>query len=513
MKTFSMWKMMSFALIVSALLFAACDTNDTQDVKGSVDANASAIPSPAVEVKATDFGVVLAWNLIDDANSYTIFRKADGEGEIQIDTRNNGNVNKTTGKIYYQDFVSNDLNSVQPNTKYTYTVIATPVSGGRAHGKTSKSVTTGAFKEQGYKLVKPTDVSFTLDADKGVISGTITPSADNEAVSGYWIWFSRDNATYIQLNNNDNGVWVSYPNTAFQVEWTTGYQQDGTYTAYVSAGFGGDDGYYKSSDTIVSEEQKFENLFLSNASFYNNDTFPIYPAGTGRIDNYYASFSVRGLKEGVAYKIQRATVDKATGNTGDYADVSLKKPATSGFVDVQPADWELDLVGHPALDSFQDRSLPAIAAQYKYRLVATKGSQTQYKETSVSVNPLNEVYPEISVSKGTLANGNTPYTITARVSYTGLLGANDKLVVYYTGKTDASSKGYTNKLEFTKTQLETAGGTPQTINLPSAGSGTIYLQAQLEFADGTKRNVSYMSGDVYSYNTDSVSGNTIYGLD
>jgi hypothetical protein len=92
---------------------------------------------------------------------------------------------------------------------------------------------------------------------------------------------------------------------------------------------------------------------------------------------------------------------------------------------------------------------------------------------------------------------NNAYSVTPSFGYKGILGAADKLVVYYMTGSSPSQGPYAAALSFTKAELEAATVTPKTLTIFKATSAynSAYVQAWLEFADGTKENVSSIYGD------------------
>jgi hypothetical protein len=276
--------------------------------------------------------------------------------------------------------------------------------------------------------------------------------------------------------------------------------------------------YFKDSDfAATSEGEKFEDLFgdnwNANANVYPYITPITNTAGTLTGLAVPIVFSGTG-KPDVAYTVERATVD-AAGNAGDYDKVSVYKDVSSTGT---TGDLTADILGNLPYSLVYDKILPATGGKYKYRIKATKGTLTQTKEISyglgvdvVTVDPLN--YVDVMTIEIVLVDAegtDKKYNITPKLTYKGVLQANDKLVIYYVkgSDTDIYKNGPYKKaqsISFSKTELEAATG--KDLSIPKAeGDEYAYVQAYFEFADGRERkNVTVSSsGDgiafINSYN-------------
>jgi hypothetical protein len=203
---------------------------------------------------------------------------------------------------------------------------------------------------------------------------------------------------------------------------------------------------------------------------------------------------------------------------GDYAAVTLSKyPGSDTPLDA--GDLTPDFLGNLPVSTVYDRTLPATdGAKYSYRVKAVKGTDTQYKTASSqpTVNAKTYIRGSISVAaKGGVtpapaAVGNTTYAITPEITYKDALQTGDKLVLYWVrGDYEIYRNGpylETNKVEFTKAQLE--AGTAQTLTVP-ANTNTgeyLYVQAYLVFADGTRQNVQQYASFSWNYSSWSYTG-------
>jgi hypothetical protein len=128
----------------------------------------------------------------------------------------------------------------------------------------------------------------------------------------------------------------------------------------------------------------------------------------------------------------------------------------------------------------------------------------------------------ISLAAAAAGTNTQTYAVTPSVSYKGALQTGDKLVFYYV-KGDSSGYLYQTgpygkaSIEFSKADIEALTVTPKTLVVPKAATdagASAFVQAYIEFADGTTQNVStWTGGGVYNtgtYYPDGYSGPSIY---
>jgi hypothetical protein len=298
---------------------------------------------------------------------------------------------------------------------------------------------------------------------------------------------------YVYLYLNDSSVTNTYTSlgeTKASFNWTS--QTEGEYTARVTAYIPGSSPYFKNSDYAASAKQKYEALFDSSSGYpYASGPQPITTNGTLTGFSVQISFN-NSAKPSVTYAVERTPVD-AAGNAGTYAAVSTLYASATGTTALTAADLTADVLGLLKYSSVYDKSLPATAGKYKYRVKATKGTVTQTKEISstVTVDPRNYTYvSSISIGAATGTNPKT-YAVTPSVSYKDALQTGDKLVIYYAkGAYGVYQTGpYTKGIEFSKDELEAA--TAKELKIPKIASDNYaYMKAYLEFADGSCELVS-----------------------
>jgi hypothetical protein len=508
-------------LLAFILVFSACE-NSLVEVEGTV--GISSQEAPVVTATAVKGGILLEWPPIIGA-SYNVWRKAGDTAPFQLDSDYLSR-DEATGKYRYFDLVSDD-NELIANTAYTYTVTA---SGSyKTMASTEVTATPSDIPAKGTKLAPVTGVTLALNQD----ANTITVSWAEPAAgipAGYSIRVYRDGA-YV------TGGVSYFGQTSATIGWGLSDQTDGEYTARVTttqdpSGYDSNT-YFKDSDIAVSATgQRFEALFYvddygsTSLPSINNSSATAF-LGTGdnsdRIAGFYAtiSFSSFRAKPGVIYSLERATVDAATGNDGTYDEVTLSTTGATATA-LPTGALTADVLGNlpvTAMSPVYDRGLPATAGKYQYRIKAVKGSVTQTKEISTTVTA--STYSAISSSSISIATATgtdtKTYAVTPALSPKGALQAGDKLVFYYVkGASGVYETGpYTKSIEFTKADLEATTVTAKNLVITKGtDDDAAYVQAYIEFADGSKRSVSSnitVSGGVSgtTYYTDG-SGNSIY---
>ncbi|MDR2445873.1 MAG: hypothetical protein LBD58_01065 [Treponema sp.] len=481
------YKLVFGALLAATLVLAGCE--DGADLNATV--NFPAIKAPNVTATAIQDGVKLEWDTDIDAASYVVYRRQDGGLDSVVTS--NPSIDPVTGKKYVNDQQNASSNSVKANTKYTYTVRANPSSAHKESATKEVTVTTGAaFLAKGAELDPPAAVAIELLPDSNEIKATVTPGAHADLARGYWVSIYRD-GQYV------GGAWINYLETTGVYNWTPDKQISGTYTGRALTQNAEPETFYTSSKTIESAEKVFESLFGTDFSIDGWVDYVV--TGTGAtvttVVNYSAAISLSGLKPGVTYSVERAPANKLGYATGDYATVTLSKLVNADYTAATADDLTPDHLGN--VGNFYDRTLPAEAGFYVYRIKAVKGGTTQYRPKDgvlLSVDPKQYVsnIVEISVAaKDVAAAGVTKYAVTPSLDYKNILPDGSKLVIYWV-KGDYSSYQYgkySNTIEFSKAELEAATVAPKSIDVPDAGTGSyVYAQAYLEFADGTRKSLS-----------------------
>jgi hypothetical protein len=481
-------------LLTLALIFTACDTSATE-VEGTV--GISSQDTPDVTPTAVKGGVLLEWNPILDA-TYVVWRKESGEDVPEAIRLGSppSQQNPKTGKVYYLDLVSDD-NELEDETEYIYTVIAR--GNLKTDAKAEVRVTTGDIPAKGEKLAAVSGVTLVLDQEAEEITVSWTEPAGEPAdvvPSQYYIVVSSPN-----FNSN---TLVSFGETSASFPWSSSQQFDGEYTAWVVAtSYNGSSTYFKQSD-IAASKQQFVALFGSG----NPSIGSIQPIiTTNTITGFTASITFGGVKPEVVYSVERADIE-----TGTYAVRSVYDDPNS-LTALPPADLTgrvtegslpQDVVGipHPTV---YDKGLE-LGKTYKYRIKATKGTATQFREISstVTTDPRNYSFPSITIGAATTSGNNQRYAVTPSI-YKNALQTGDKLVIYYVKGNSSSypynlyQDTYTKGIEFNKTELEAATG--KNLDIPQVtGDDVAYVQAYIVFADGrTPQNVtSYNGGGVNS---------------
>jgi hypothetical protein len=480
-------------LLAFALIFTACETS-TLEVEGTV--GISGQEAPAVTAAVVKGGVLLEWNPIMDAN-YTVWRKesAGGADAIQLaDYISSNSQDPKTGKFRYVDLVGDD-NELKPNIEYTYTVTASGTSKTTARGEAR--ATPADIPAKGAKLAPVSGVTLVLDqdAEKATVSWTEPAGA---VPSRYSISVYRDGSSV-------NSTSVSFGETSATLNWTSYNQTDGEYAAYVQAVdlySSGGSSYFKESDFAVSAGQKFEALFGGGGGPYASIQSPITDTNSN-ITGFAAYISFGGAKPGVTYTVDRAPAD-AAGNAGTYAAVSVYKN-TADTTALTAADLTADVLGNLPNSTVYDKSLPAAAGKYKYRIKAVKGTVTQTKEihSAVTVDPRSYAGSlSISLGAATAGAGTPPpqtYAVTPGLAYKGALQAGDRLVIYYVKGSSSNlyeTGPYIQGIEFSKAELEAAAVVAKDLVIPKTdGDSYAYAQAYIVFADGrAPRNLSSASG-------------------
>ncbi|MDR1219015.1 MAG: hypothetical protein LBK73_05330 [Treponema sp.] len=491
------YKLVFVALLAATLALAGCDN----DLNATV--NFPAIKAPDVTATAITDGVKLEWSTDIDAEGYTVFRR-EGNGEdisIAYSGQNGGiHTDPSTGKYYVRDLQNLSLSSVKAGVTYTYTVKAAPVSFHKESAQKEVTVTTGTpFLARGAELDPPAAVAIELLPESNIIKVTVTPGAHGDVADGYWVSIRRDDS-YM------GGAWIDYLQTTGEYAWPLTQQSSGTYTAWAQTGGNDDFNPFYTASKLISAEEKFESLFGTNFSLNLQVDDPVVGEGANASTAIYysASISLNNLKPGVAYSVERAPANKQRYATGDYAAVTLSKPADNGYIAATAGDLTTDHLGNLKV-SLYDRTLPAETGYYVYRVKAVKGDATQYKSKDgyfLSVDPQEIAAQTIRISvgaKNTATAGVTNYAVTPSIYYKNILPSDGKLVIYWVkgNSYDNSyqSGKYNDKIEFTKAELEAATVTPKTISVPDAATSdltyySVYAQAYVEFADGVRKNIS-----------------------
>ncbi|MDR0707766.1 MAG: hypothetical protein LBF60_07820 [Treponema sp.] len=485
------YKFVFGALLAATLVLVSCE--DGAELNATV--NFPAIEAPNVTATAIQDGVKLEWDTDIDAGSYVIYRRQAGGLDSRLSLT--PSTDPATGKLYVRDQQNASSSSVKANATYTYTVKAVPVSDHKESAAKEVTVATGtSFLPKGAELDPPAAVAIELLPDSNEIKATVTPpDAHADLARGYWVSILRD-GDYI------GGAWINYLETSGVYVWQPDEQIGGTYTGVTRTQNAEPETFYTSSKYIGSEEKRFEPLFGANFYIYAglNGVVPGTGANAAAAVNYSASISLNDVKPGVTYSVERAPANKLGYATGEYAPVTLSKQVNGDYTAAAADDLTPDHLGN--VGSFYDRTLPAEAGYYVYRVKAVKGDTTQYKPKNgslLSVEPTqyasNIVHIRVAAKDAATA-GVTKYAVTPSLDYKNILPDGVKLVIYWVkGNYDSYRYGkYSNSIEFTKAELEAATVAPKSIDVPDAGNGqNVYAQAYLEAADGTRKNLSSSS--------------------
>jgi hypothetical protein len=427
---------------------------------------------------------------------------------VDVGVTNTPSYDPATGKRYVRDLQNARSDSVKAGVAYTYTVKAKPASSHKESAVKEVKVSTNAtFLAKGAELDPPAALEIELLPDTNTIKATVTPGAHADLARGYWVSLFRDGSYF-------DGVWIDYLATTGVYTWEPNDQIGGTYTGRTLTMNDEPETFYTSSKTIESAEKVFESLFGSNfyASISQSGVVLGTAATANTVVNYSASISsIQGLKAGVAYSVERAPADKLGNATGAYETVTLSKLAAGDYVAAAAGDLTSDHLGNLGQSTFYDRTLPATAGYYTYRVKAVKGGATQYKPKGgdlLSIDPQEFVSQFIGISvaaKDTGVANVTKYAVTPSLDYKNILPDGGKLVIYWVkgGSSSYQYGKYSNAIEFSKAELEAATVAAKSIDVPDVGTGSyVYAQAYVEFADNARKNLPSSSwnsgGGVYS---------------
>jgi len=243
--------------------FAACNNGDDDDevavVGGVQEVSLLGISNPNVTEKLIVGGVMLSWSPVIGASGYEVWRNGGGQLAAQKLAEHNSLSPNYNGMYEYFDIV-NFTNELKPNTQYTYTVIAIPLTGVKDIGKWEKAITTNAFPDQGSKAAKPTDVNMSINLKNKSIAITVTPPATGNIPNAYNIKLIKDTVSTNSLDLSFfNDPSVPFNLTLYGDEkgnsiarWV--YQAldvpGNTYTARVTASLGNNT-YFKVADESI----------------------------------------------------------------------------------------------------------------------------------------------------------------------------------------------------------------------------------------------------------------------
>lgn len=497
------------ALLTLALVFSACDgvqeitgtvkveevqkpidgqtvtVDGNVGIEGTVNTNLSAIPNPVLTAEAVSGGVRLSWNMLIEAEGYTVYRKLTETTYKALSSSPTLDVNLDveTGVYTYYDLVS-DSNGLTANTEYSYTVVAYARTAAQNNSKAEAKATPTNIPDKGTQYGTPVAVDFEFDVENNRVTVTVTPPTTGLAPISYQV------ALYQDTNYIDNTTFPASATTG-EIAWSN--PQSGSYRVQVTAT---GNSYYRSSDTVYSAVKTYTRpapLFNSSA-YINVSTTPSLNSGTNptTFTGYYAEVSLNNFyaQDGVTYTVEKAALD-ANSQPGTWSAVSLKTSQTGGSNLPWPT---LDVLGNPSVSSsvgYDQTLLPVTKASYQYRIKAVKGEQTEYRSGVVSVDPYNDFsFSSISVDNQTQSGTNKRFGVRPSISYKGILQANDKLVIYWVkGDSNSFQNGpYTdaNSITFTKAELEAYPVVAKNIDVPDTGSGAyVFAQAYFVRADGT----------------------------
>jgi hypothetical protein len=448
------------------------------------------IGTPDVQAVAVTGGVMLSWNPVTEAKNYEVWRSEKDKSAVNVATVNNPANTYENGVIYYFD-IANYQNEIKSNTEYTYTVYSVPTEIFKEMGKREKKVITGVIPVQGSEANKPTLSDPVIDFGNKIVTITVTPPASGNIPNYYDISFYDGNYNGISKTIRQG---TSAP--IVLTEYVDGLLIGGTYTVNVTAGIYSNNNYYNA--VSVTKETKVDPLFSGNISgnyglVFNDDN---------SVTGFYASLTLNSFKvqPGVTYTFERATVDE-NNELGNYISVNLTNQNTSTFSFIP------DVLGNLTETTAEDRTLPLEKKTYRYRIKAVKGDITDYvgnnyqKWVPVNVDPSSYLTLYLNVGNKTTADGNDTFPITASVSNKGLLPSGDKVVLYWKRNVYSDSYSTANSISFTKTDIEAATvKNDLSVSSLAAYNDYIYIQVWWEKADGTKSQISNISGNISNYN-------------
>jgi hypothetical protein len=521
---------MAALMLIFALVITGCDDS----------ASMHSIANPDVKANAVTGGVKLSWNPITEASSYQIWRSEKDKPAALLATIYNTTTavaNLTEdGVLQYFD-LAKDGNELKSNTEYTYIVYSVPVAtGAKDLGKWEKKITTGNIPLKGSEADEPALSDPVINFGDKSVTITVTPPASGNIPNVYQIVFSKNNSSISKTIWQDTSapiVWTEYANEKASSN-TLPYSLysllnsiEGTYTVKVTSGIDNNDNYYER--TIVEKEKKVDPLFSGSISGYDSDlvyTTSVINGNTATGFSAYLSLSNFDPKPGVAYTVERATVDNF-GNPGAYTSVSLTQKVTNTDYtnSYPPVTLDRDVLGNFSAMQVYDRSLPLEKKTYRYRIKAVKdgitdyvGSYSNQKWISVTIDdPYNSL--NLGLSVGTKITNDTidTFKITpSYINYRGILQTGDQVVLYWIrGNSNAYSNGYSaaNSISFSKTEIEATAPAAKDliVTSPAYNNGYLFVQAWLERADGEKSQI-VISGNVDYYTNYDNADNTVYSL-
>jgi hypothetical protein len=202
--------------LIFGMMVVGCDNGEINKV------SVSEVDKPTVTDKVIVGGVMLSWPPVIGASEYEVWR--DGGGQPAAMKLSSTSTPNRYGMYEYFDIV-NFPNELKPNTKYTYTVIAIPLSGAKNIGKWEKKITTNTFPDPGSKAAKPADVSMEISLANRSFKIKVTPPVTGDIPNLYKIVLSKDSSSFGDINLS------YYSNPAVPFELTLYGDEYGSTTA------------------------------------------------------------------------------------------------------------------------------------------------------------------------------------------------------------------------------------------------------------------------------------------
>jgi hypothetical protein len=374
--------------------------------------------------------------------------------------------------------------------EYIYTIVTSGNT--KTDSKTEVTVeTTGTIPPQNTQLAKPSGLKMDLEQNVGKITVSWDkPNFTTVVPARYNVYIGMDG----NFNNGPSATVLPFETSA-TFDWPEGNQVEGEYQARVIASVS-NNSYFKQSEPFNSNKAPFVSLFGDIGSFSVTSTnlyFDLYGNPTMFEVEISPSQSNRKGKTNATYTLERVKLDEKGNKSGIYMGAGT---------------FDKDALGY--LKTRTDSILVSASAngEYLYQVKATQegSSETQIKKINapVRLDKFEMGLPRMFASyTGTLRISSPTYdttnpssatkqiyTITANVSsFKGVLAATDKLVIYTS--LSSSGSGYSQKLEFSKTELESGSTKDLSLSkISSTSYADYYLQAYIESSNGKRENVT-----------------------
>jgi len=490
------------------------------DSKGEAKVTTGTIPEKGTKFPAPQ---AVTLELFPERETYTITITAPTTGVIpssyNIQIYRNGSLYTNHNGITTASY------GVNPTYSYTYWYssyqatgdewVAVVYAAGNSYFVSSDTVssvtqivnlTNGPIPEKGTKFAAPKAVTLELFPERETYTITITAPTTGVISSSYNIQIYRNGSFYTNHNGVTTASYGVNPTYSYTY-WYSSNQINGD--IWEARAYAVGNSYFASSETVISAPQICEKPQSAEPEqlFGNTNTPYVSQQGmiTGTGDEastfkgirYTVNMSNMSFIDGATYTVERAPAIFLNNNytAGNYTGITLKKYNGSDYVDIAPG--ELITLAVMPIPSVFDEIYSTTTASYFYRIKAVKGTNTQYRTSSVvSFNPANYISGSLTVAVGSIGDSNTSYEITPSVNYKGILQANDKLVLCYR-IANSYSGIYQDSISFSKTELE--AGTAKNLivrNRNEDGSDSnnkLYVQAYIVTANGFSNTFSWNS--------------------